>query len=1130
MTRTLHTLFILLIAIGMRAATTDFVFKNISLQGETTVYNMAQDSLGIVWIGTENGLYSYDGYRSHAHFVQGERENTRIHTLHIQGNKIYIGAEAGLLCFDIRCNTYTDLHAAPRVIRAIAASDGGLWIGGADGLYAFSPKDGTMKKVNSTLTNIYSLLPTQRGLLVGTVSGLYLYGTFTRQISVRNGRQPLVNALASAKDGGVWVGTEGTLYHYDFTSMRPIQGIPDNSFKSFASIGNTLFAGTDNGLYIMDGSHTAHIVHDTRDPQSVANNIVWSIYADRYGNVWVGTDHGISLLRHSSYQEFTPLDKITGTGEGNCLHAILRQSDGTMWMGGTNGLLRFRNDGKQSSTAASVDWFRQNNAAHPLAHNRVRKIYEDRTGNILVCTDHGINIYDRTSGQMRNIIVYAPNGHYSTAWAYDIVEDNHGRYWISSYLGGVFIVSKSKMLAANGKLNADRHLSKELQNIHVGQLAADKKGNIWALLYGDGLDCIDANTLQVSHVVKGKQVTYLLPDHQGNIWVGGDGIARCYDSSRKVVRDHVLTSGSDRRVITMTEAQGCLWVMTEGRCNVFKDNGESDCYSLQGFRPFASWSNGDVVFLGGNDGFVTISLADNATKHDISKGKLLLTGLTVNGKAYIPKGESVMWSDYITLKSSENNLSLEFSDIPFSGTPQTVYAYQLDGVDHTWQYLDNGQMTINYNGLPHGKYHLSICRIDGTGKPGAEIYGMDIRIMPPWYLSVWAKLAYLCIVIGFSVWALNFYNMKKRLVEEHKAKEEIMQQTAQRTAFFKNLSTQIRKPLTSIMAGIYRMMPNETDIQRQQQLDNVRRDTTQLNLLVHKALDIFDSNNGEAPQTNDLSSADIVDFCRYIATDMKKESESANVGIDFRTDLPHHNVKADIVKLQIAMFSLLRYFTYNSPQDSRIQIRISQESGDATVTTEVSNPSMHIAEDKRPFLFHRYTADSNEGSQNGLWMVKEYADAHSVALGVDADNGTSISLTFQTERKARQQHTSQGIATKAQAAASYENADSKLLAEINATIEKHLADSDFNVTRLQESVGIGSKLLYRRLKQLTDKTPVEYIRHVRMQRAALLLRDGRFTVSEVMYMVGFSNSSYFSKCFSKEYGITPAEYARKTVS
>ena len=77
-----------------------------------------------------------------------------------------------------------------------------------------------------------------------------------------------------------------------------------------------------------------------------------------------------------------------------------------------------------------------------------------------------------------------------------------------------------------------------------------------------------------------------------------------------------------------------------------------------------------------------------------------------------------------------------------------------------------------------------------------------------------------------------------------------------------------------------------------------------------------------------------------------------------------------------------------------------------------------------------------------------------------------------------------------------------------------------------QKMGMGNKQLYRKLKALTGQTPVEYIRDMRMQKAAKLLKAGKFSVSEVMYTVGFSNSSYFSKCFSKAFGMTPTEVMR----
>lgn len=141
------------------------------------------------------------------------------------------------------------------------------------------------------------------------------------------------------------------------------------------------------------------------------------------------------------------------------------------------------------------------------------------------------------------------------------------------------------------------------------------------------------------------------------------------------------------------------------------------------------------------------------------------------------------------------------------------------------------------------------------------------------------------------------------------------------------------------------------------------------------------------------------------------------------------------------------------------------------------------------------------------------------------DNGTIVNIAFATVQTSTAHNAFVSDTTVATQTPDIDSADARLLAKITETVEAHVADSDFNVTRLQETLGLGSKLLYRKVKQMTGKTPVEFIRQIRMQRAAILLREGRFSVSEVMYMVGFSNSSYFSKCFQKAYGITPAAWS-----
>lgn len=102
--------------------------------------------------------------------------------------------------------------------------------------------------------------------------------------------------------------------------------------------------------------------------------------------------------------------------------------------------------------------------------------------------------------------------------------------------------------------------------------------------------------------------------------------------------------------------------------------------------------------------------------------------------------------------------------------------------------------------------------------------------------------------------------------------------------------------------------------------------------------------------------------------------------------------------------------------------------------------------------------------------------------------------------------------------------DEKILERVVACIEKHIANSELNVDMVCQETGMSHSVLYRKIKKLTGQTVSEFIRTVRVRRAEQLLRTKKFSVSEVMYETGFSNHSYFSKCFRKLYKMSPKEY------
>ncbi|MGB1242361.1 MAG: hybrid sensor histidine kinase/response regulator transcription factor [Chitinophagales bacterium] len=105
--------------------------------------------------------------------------------------------------------------------------------------------------------------------------------------------------------------------------------------------------------------------------------------------------------------------------------------------------------------------------------------------------------------------------------------------------------------------------------------------------------------------------------------------------------------------------------------------------------------------------------------------------------------------------------------------------------------------------------------------------------------------------------------------------------------------------------------------------------------------------------------------------------------------------------------------------------------------------------------------------------------------------------------------------------------DQAFLEKVCTTIEAHLSDEQFGVEVLAEAVGMSRVHLNRKLKALTDQSANKFIRNLRLQKAAELLRQKTGNVSEIAFEVGFSSTSYFVKCFRDKYGVTPGNFLKK---
>ena len=105
--------------------------------------------------------------------------------------------------------------------------------------------------------------------------------------------------------------------------------------------------------------------------------------------------------------------------------------------------------------------------------------------------------------------------------------------------------------------------------------------------------------------------------------------------------------------------------------------------------------------------------------------------------------------------------------------------------------------------------------------------------------------------------------------------------------------------------------------------------------------------------------------------------------------------------------------------------------------------------------------------------------------------------------------------------------DWKFISSVRKNIEKNMTNPNFTVDTLCALHNMSRSSFYNKLKSLTDGSPTDYIRLIRMQRAEQLLREGEYSITEIAEMTGFCDAKYFREVFRKHFGVSPSEYKVK---
>ncbi|HYX06108.1 MAG TPA: two-component regulator propeller domain-containing protein [Bacteroidales bacterium] len=539
-----------------------------------------QDEKGFIWIGTWNGLNKYDGYKVenfrpsyHDTTTLSNREISALMEDHL-GN-IWIGTTSGLNRLNPKTGRFTGYIFQQRIISLLEDNDHVIWVGTWNGgLFQLDPESGKLKHYlgNDIVSDIYE--DSRNILWVATYYGLVNFdrstGSYNRYLpDDRNPEQSISNStvtqIVESKNGNLWVGTWGgglnklivhpnkdSMQFVHYTKRQSIGSLSSNViYRLFYDAYGNLWIGTwDSGLYLLEPSqklktpdkaifHNFH--HDLSDPYSLSGNNISALFVDRSGELWVGSSKidrtniiktGVTRYKTSHF--------TNGVFTQNTVRSF-SSSGNSLWVGTSNELKLFRLD-KQNQ-------FRLiRNISRPNYQNGNNQYLSNSIMSLLSCSD-GLWVGTEDAG----LLFYPGQAAYSA----------------TNPKFSVFNTQTHPALPGNKVCNLVRSEKYPgviwigtMQNGFAKLTRKNGKTSITNFVAGANEKSISDNNIRT-----------IVEDHEGKVWIGTQNGLNCFDPEQETFKKFFYSlsdSGSiNDNVINVLyeDAAGRLWIGTNQGLN-----------------------------------------------------------------------------------------------------------------------------------------------------------------------------------------------------------------------------------------------------------------------------------------------------------------------------------------------------------------------------------------------------------------------------------------------------------------------------------------------------------------------------------------------------------------------------------
>ncbi len=898
---------------------------------DNRIHAICQDSIGFVWIGTENGLNKFDGYRFYQYFPD-ESDSLSLISNYVRslcrdrGGRLWIGLNRGIQYMNPGENIFHKVEFPgdnrPYVQQITQFMDGRIWIATlGSGIFVIDPlnpdKAEYLTSVNSvTETNgvFRAILEDEQGVVwLASSQGLWRYEPASESMTlfmpdIINGD---VVGLNMDSKGDIFITTRRDVYlwHSSGSSVEkisPSEGIREITHSFMDPDDEFMISIRGNGLLVYD--RNAHRMH--RMPRETAERVldrldVSAMYMDKSGNRWVGcflsqlmlfaNDDDRSTVKYWHFSDYR--EAVSGT-----VTSLVSDDDGNLWIGyNNNGLTEMSPDGNMILKGDPTSY------ANSLFMDSHKRIWVGQYSG-------GLYLLNRKTGELENKV----RNEITSVSA--IAEDHQGRIYFAEPGDGFSQLDPQDMKVSHYSSIARHSNGQWLSNEWIYSMSVDGQNRLW-LGHDNGADCFDIDQgnfmrlTSLKNAIGSSSCRAILSDSNGLIWFGTSNGLFLYDpelgSTRRFGQEDGLISNDIRGI--MEDNTGSIWVSTRSGYNMI----DPGTYRLSLYLSDESLYNNvsifdvksGIIYSGGNYG-ICLFKPENIVSRSVLNG-VLVTGLYLNerrvtaqnlsGKRQI-SGKPLVMTDRINLAYKDNSFTMELSTLNYGFENGISYEYTLDekGRDG-WSSTPAGVNRISFYKLGYGKKTLHVrARLNDTV---SEVRKYMIRIAPPWYATPFAYAFYFIIVAVLATVIYLVYR-DRRAKKENETKLDS----------FINVAHEICAPMTMVISPLEEMLEDETiSEENMSQLRLIHKNSTRILSLVNQLLDIRKYDEGSMQLR--FAETDLVNFLMGPFDLYTQSAEHRGITYTFRHVMPELNVWIDRDSIDKVMMNLLsNAFKYTSDE------------------------------------------------------------------------------------------------------------------------------------------------------------------------------------------------------------------------